>query len=322
MLKDFMKNNVLFITEKWCEGNPNMGFSHTLPEIFNTFSHTQPYAKFNTIHIDECSLIYKKDINEILPQYCLSWDINVVFVSLLGDSPVNPSVETFQKLKQLGIFIAFIWCDSNPTELNLMEKYRLVSDLNISLDAAYTPNRVMGSQDIILWTPLDPNLYYPETKTRDISFMGRLYPYRQHLIFELLKKYPDTWIDSGQRGRRLTFEEYAKITRESKIIVNFSYHPIGYHQVKGRVFETTSTNSLLIESKNPATDKLFIPGKEYIDFTTPHELLIQVEHYLNNEQERSSIANNGYIRYQKDYNIHVFWEKIMDKVNAFLSSNA
>ena len=316
-----MKNNVLFVTEKWADGNPNFGFTHTMTDIFNTFSQTKRNYNFNTLHIDEAGVVFGKHVDDILPRYCLSWDIKIVIVSLLGNSPMNPSLECFQKLKQLGIFICFLWCDSNPNDLALINYLRPITDINVFMDASYIPERKYEENDLVLWTPLDSNLFYPDDKTREVSFVGRLYPYREASMSMLSEVYPKAIVKSGQREHRLSFEEYAQITRESQIIVNFSYHPLGYHQVKGRVFEATASNCLLLESDNPATEKLFIPNKEYVPFISPKDLLDKVNYYLENEEERLKIAQSGHEAYQQRFNITIFWNKIMSRAESYLNND-
>src|SRR5436190_708233 len=131
-----MKNRVLFVTEKWPDANPDLGWSNNFHNLFNSFSQTQDKYIWNTIHLDEAMNVYGAHINDVLPRYCLQHDVNIVFFSFLGNSPLNPSAETLKKLKKLDIYLAVHWPDSNPNDLLLRDSLRQerLPNLNIIWD--------------------------------------------------------------------------------------------------------------------------------------------------------------------------------------------
>jgi len=121
-------------------------------------------------------------------------------------------------------------------------------------------------------------------------------------------------IGGGQREEGLSAGRYAELMRHSKISINFPQGPDGYDQCKGRVWEILATKSLLLERKNDAIKNFLIPNVHYVEFENEEDLVEKIQYYLDNEKERSYIAQKGYDVYKKKYNATTFWGAIMEKV--------
>lgn len=119
---------------------------------------------------------------------------------------------------------------------------------------------------------------------------------------------------AGQRNAGLPAQEYAKITRQTKIMLNFPGSPSGFEQVKGRVFESISCGCLLLERENPRTRDFFEPNKEYIEFKNESELLDKISYFLNNQDKRKEIATNGLSRFNENYTHNHFWDKFFERI--------
>ena len=93
-------------------------------------------------------------------------------------------------------------------------------------------------------------------------------------------------------------EEMVKILGQSKIALNIHdpSQPCGGNL---RLFEIPSTKTFQIVDKCPSD--WFIDGHEIVLFTDKYELLSKVNYYLNNDQERIRISNNGYKRLLKEH---------------------
>lgn len=317
-----MKNRLLFVTERWCDGTPNLGLTNNFHNLFNTFSQAQgDRYNWNTIHLDEAAVVYGTHIDEILPKYCLQWDIKVIVFSLLGQSPVNPSKACYEKLKSLGVYLCFMWPDTGigwPTQtINQLEN---LADLNIIWDnpTSSAHNALTKSNKWLeLWVPQDQTMFYTDKQTIPVSFIGsdRYADRTQYLNF-FKSKLPEytQFIRGGQREEKLSPESYARLIRQSSIGINFAASPAGFWQTKGRIFEILASSSLLLESKNPATEKLFTPGEDYVEFTTPEDLVEKTKYYIENQTERRMIAESGHKKYMEKYTAYHFWEAIMDRI--------
>jgi hypothetical protein len=312
-----MKKQILFVTEKWCDANPKLALTNNFHNLFNSFSNSRPDCTYSTIHLDESMMIYGRHIDQVLEGYCKTFNVDMVIYSLLGLSSANPSIETFRKIKNLNIYQCIMWPDTGSVWG--VETIKQIGDsvnLNVLWD---NPVSDYHNQSLPLlentksmWVPQDNEMFCDNRiKDIDVSFIGSdRYPERKVYI-EYIKKHCETFVFSGgQREDKLSTKEYADLIKRSKIGINFAGNPGGFWQCKGRVYEIIASNSMLLESKNPSTEKI-LNNNEYVDFTSPKDLLSKIQYYLVNQDERIEIANRGYDRYIKNYSSQIFWDKIM-----------
>jgi hypothetical protein len=320
------RNKLLFVTEKFCDGTPDLALTNSFHNVFSTFS--QAYGgqyNWNTIHLDEASVVYGTHVDKFLVDYCKKFDIGIIIFSLLGQSPSNPSMEIYKQLRELGIYLCFLWPDTGAgwaTQTILQLAGR--SDLHISWDNPKSPfHETFPFPDnwMPVWVPQDRTMFYKQ-EGQDIgaSFIGspRYYDRRIFLNF-LLGNCPWVQIRGGQREEKLTPEGYAELIRRSKISINFSLSPAQFFQTKGRVFEVMACGSMLLEFKNPATSSLFTPNEDYVEFETPQELVDKIRYYSEHEDERKKIAEKGYETYNAKYTSRHYWERIMTRIQSDLS---
>lgn len=318
-----MKNRVLFVSDKWCGGDPNLGWSNNFHNLFNSFSQCAPKYTWNTLHMDEAA-VFGAHINDVLPRYCIQHDINIVFISFLGQSPLNPSIAVLEMLKKMGVYICIHWPDSNPNDLLFRDELRQagLETLNVIWDNPVSTLHdalQRHSNDLYLWVPQDTCMFFRTIeKPIPVSFVGNpTFADRFPALDVLSKKFPDAYIGGGQRQQRLTPYQYAEIIRKSEICINFAGHPAGYHQVKGRVYEVLTCGGLLMESKNPATSKIFKPNEHYVEFDGPDDLIKQVERYnklIPCIKEGNTIWANGHKRLTTRYSSQLFWDTIMSRI--------
>ena len=307
----------LFVTEKFCEGHPDFGWTNNFHQTFGTFQQAKPEWNFNTIHIDEAYVTYGVHIDDVLPKYCLHYDINVVFFCLLGNSPLNPTAKSFELLKSLGVKLCFIWPDCGPGwAIETMYRLESVADLQISWDQASSDfhSKLPTLPNFMkLWAPQDATLYYPSTiKGYEVTFLGsRYYSLRQQLLEQLTQKMSHRLhIAGGQREGKLSPAEYARQMRESKIILNLPQHPLGFWQLKSRVMEGLACQCLVIELDNPATSQLLKPDKDYVAACSVADMVDKAEFYLKNPAQADRIAKGGFETYRTRYTAQHYWDII------------
>jgi glycosyltransferase involved in cell wall biosynthesis len=312
-------NNVLFVIEKWCDGKPELPLSTSYHHIYNTFVQSQPEYHANVIYFDEAVIIYGKHVDNFLVTYCKEYNIKFVFISLLATSSYNPSILVLEQLKNLGIKICLIWPDTGPGwSVQMMNQLAGIADLHASVDNPYYifTQPLFPKNHCFLWVPQDENLFRPDEQDVDISFIGstRSYFDRQNFLWALKSIYPQLVISGGQRENKLTFEQYAKAIRRSKININFSTSLGGFYQTKSRVMEVIASRTMLFELDNEATKQLFTDGVDYVSFSTANDLILKINSYLKHNERRLEIASNGYNIFRQKYTAKHFWDVILHKL--------
>lgn len=323
------KKSILFVTEKWCDLNPELGLTNSYHNTFQTFEHfNNGEYTYDIIHLDECKLRYNADINQILIDYCSKHKVDIIIFTLLNAEGVNPSTDTYIKLRSMGCYLCVIWPDTGPSwGMQTIQELSSYIDLHISWDnpktagvggfhQLYTSPR--SYNHISLWTPEDPALYYyEENKDIDVSFMGSVEKYRDREEFVRLAKNYDIniHIGGGQRKEKLSPSQYASIIRRSKIGINFSLSQTGvFHQAKGKMFEYTASGGLLLEFDNPSIKDFFEANIDYVPFTNWDELFTKIKYYLENENERKVIAENGHKTFNDKWNSNIYWKTLLGKI--------
>jgi hypothetical protein len=320
-----MKNKVLFVTEKFCDGTPDLGLTNNFHNLFNSFSiDFGSQYNWNTIHLDEAHVVYGNHVDNFLVDYCKRWGVNIIIYSLLGGSPLNPSLETLEKIKDLGIYQCAMWPDTGPDWG--FKTIEAIGD-RVSTHVSWDNPTFMSEVDcfyrhnhIDLWVPQDVSLFHPQdNQDLDVSFIGSPRYYDRHTILQkLISSGVNLSVRGGQREEMLSAEDYASLIRRSKINLNFSLSPANFYQTKGRVFETLACRTLLLELKNPSTSRLFTPGRDYVEFSTINELIGAIKYYSVNDEERNKIARQGYDTYKEKYSSKRFWEIILNGAKEFL----
>jgi len=313
-------NKVLFVTEKWCDADPNKGLTNNYHNLFGTFRNTFPDTQFNIVHMDEYSLRKKQHIDNFLMTLIERSEPDIVIFSLLGKSNLNPTNISLKFIKERGCKTVFMWPDvfdgwgiPEIQELNVEG----LADLHVCWGSE--KNFETEQDNVVwLWAPQDETLYHPlenNMHTLESSFLGSpRYPERQKFLTHLLTSGAKVFIGGGQREEGLTPMKYAELMRNSKISINFPQGPDGYDQCKGRVWEILASKSLLLERKNNATAALLTEGVHYIEFTDEEDLAAKIDYYLENDGEREHIAEKGYQRFKEAFTAKVFWNTIMERI--------
>ena len=190
--------------------------------------------------------------------------------------------------------------NDNPT-LNL--KYGDLSE--------YEKNKFVAA-----YSPLNANNFKQFEKSIDVCFLGQIDSYRSYrreYILYLMKNNVAGFFSTFNRDNQPSHEEYYEIMAKSKICINFSYS-VDKHQLKGRVFDSMLSGTMLLESENPQISTLFSEGIDYAAFSSKEDLLKKIRYYLENEDERLKIAENGRKKCLKYYNSKVYWNTVLSKI--------
>jgi len=315
-----MKSKVLFITEKWIDGNPSMPLTNNHHNMFSSLANTDLCSEINVIHFDEIFHTQNSHVDDFSQELIKEASPDIIVVCHLGDSFMNPTNKTYSYAKSNGSKIVFMWPDTRTWVYPQINNLYEVSDLNVSWGCERDDSDILNDKHVWMWVPQDKSLYHDAAKAIDVSFIGSLNGYgliRRKYINYLLENDVAVNLGGGHHENPLSQEDYARFIRTSKMNINFSRCAdlSTPDQCKGRVYEAIASNSLLLESLNEATARRFVPGEHYIEFSTMENLKDRIEYFKVNENERIDIAKNGYEHYLNNYTAEIFWKTIFERIS-------
>lgn len=321
------KPHILFVTEKWCDCNPDLGTTNSEHNLFGSLE-ASGLATHDRFHFDEYFHKNKQPGDRALISKCLESQPDLLILTWMQFLPYNPSLETIEIISQdLKIPIVLILFDS-VTEIvtDVAELLLPLVKLNIVLDsttACFKKTR-FPEKYLPLWTPQDSRIFNNSNLFRDIpiSFLGSLghekaYQNRRAGLAALKSAGVEIYHSGGKRENPLSVEKYAEVFQKSKISLNFSRFATSTEdQFKGRTLETTLCGAMLLESENSQTAKWLEPMVDYVPFTDTRDLVEKAKHYLQHDSEREKIAANGHQKAMQKYTGELFWKTILDKLLA------
>ncbi len=139
--------------------------------------------------------------------------------------------------------------------------------------------------------PIATDTYAPQhghKKIWDIFFIGRSTPYREYFFGRLKHRYKFLHICHGIYGPPLV--DYIC---KSKISVNV--HVENKISWEPRVQMLLSCAAFVV-SEPISLNKILRPGIDYVEAKNEKEMFEIIEHYLNNDDKRDSVAMSGYAR--------------------------
>lgn len=304
---DHRKPHVLFVSEKWRNAHPNSPITNSQHNLFGSLA-ASDLATSDFVFYDEYHWQHQKPCDNYLIKKVMDQRPDVTFFCLIPWYQHIPSRHTISLVANY-TKIVFLWADAVwPQHLKLAESYAPHAHLSVFWDVDVEWNQ--PSKHVHMWTPQDPRLYHDANLKRDInvSFIGdKTYPERANYL-NFLERKIDINIAGGW-NQNLSVQEYARILQRSKISLNFCTNTEWHEQLKGRIFEITGCGAMLMESRRTINwiDRWFMPEVDFVSFANNEELLKRIRYYLNNEQERIRIAQNGWRRTTEWYNCKRWW---------------
>jgi len=249
---------------------------------------------------------------------------DIVFFILMRD---EFSFETFDYLKSKYITINW-FCDDQWRFENFTKYYAPHFTYAITTDKfASSKYRKIGYKNVILsqWASFgcSENIDFEAIKYKyDVSFVGGISGYRKWLINRLKRRGVKVeCFGAGWENGHVSFEEMAEIFKTTKINLNISNsasYDIRYifssvrsmhefvkskkrvEQIKARNFEIPAFGGFQLTNYVPSLEDYFEIGREVAIYTSIEDLMLQINYYLDNEEERGIIMINGYKRAMKE----------------------
>jgi len=249
------------------------------------------------------------------------------------------SFETFDYLKSK--YITLNWfCDDQWRFEEFTKYYVPHFTYAITTDKfALNKYRKIGYENVILsqWASFGFNedIDFEAIKYKyNVSFVGGISGYRKWLINKLEKAgMKIECFGAGWKNGRVTFDEMSGIFKTSKINLNISNsvsYDIRYifsifsslrsireflrskkrvEQIKARNFEMPAFGGFQLTNYVPCLEDYFDIGREVAVYISFDDLMLQINYYLDNEEERRRIMIDGY---KRAINEHTYVSRLKD----------
>lgn len=158
---------------------------------------------------------------------------------------------------------------------------------------------------------------YDFKKDLDISFTGQSHSNRLEIVARIIRSglHVEVFGYGWKNRTRLPFHQMVRLFSRSKINLYLSNAPnLNTQQIKGRNFEIPGTRNFQPSSIAETLSEYYEEGKEIILFASLEELIDKAEYYLQHEEKRNKIADNGYKHTLTEHTWHHRYDKIFEHV--------
>ena len=181
-------------------------------------------------------------------------------------------------------------CGDEPQTFHYNEERTKNADLILTPDVDCYLNYKSKGYNVIFtshWTDL--NIFYPSlTDYCPFDVVSSMYGQRGEVVSYLQGKLGNSfYLKNGLKDI-----ENGDLYRNGKIV----FQKARYGEVTRRIFEGMSCKKLVITdrlSSSKQLDKIFIENKEIVFYDSKEEALEKINYYLENDDERESIAERG-----------------------------
>jgi len=202
------------------------------------------------------------------------------------------------------ILVSPDWCSGQMRRYAAESLGHLLS-CNLVLDLPRLPSDFSRfPRSVALWPPADESRFFlgEEARPTDVLFIGTINAKRR-LLLDSLGEMPGRKVVIRERGvgRPISAEEYGRMTRQSKIVLNqCSAYGLEQEQFKGRIPEALAAGCCLLDDSLEQTPACFLPGRDYIQYSKTEEVRGLVQDLLESGRWKE-IGKRGHRAYRESY---------------------
>jgi spore maturation protein CgeB len=307
---------ILYLTYDWRESVIPYPCGTTYPDVFKRLNE----ATWIIIYKD----LYEKNGNKGFHDHIIKLiekeNINVVFYAVAIDFEIH--IDFLNELKRNAFVVLYLGDDCFYFDVHYKYLSQCADLILTNIVYAKYKYEELGTHAIFYPPAFDTSIYHPiENLERDIdvSFIGRIINKKDRTTFlnYLLhnKINVEIWGDGSANGvapmaKKLEIYNRSKINLDfTGLTANTIYtleHPIHRRikHIKGRSIEIALTKSFLLSEYAPGIEAFFEPGKEIEVFYDKEDLMAKVRYYLDNPEERESMAKNAYKKALKNNEVY------------------
>lgn len=208
-------------------------------------------------------------------------------IHICGDASDEPWWEWLDRYEHAACFDAQVSIDGNPR----------------------TP--IAGFRNgLVRLTPIDPRPFAQQlawnNRERKSAFVGgKGHSERAELIDYLVGHGSADWLAGG------SYNEMAAAMGSRRILINSPMNGSGTgDHVKGRVIEAGFARACLLERKNDQTERWFVPGVDYVEYTDREDCLAKITWLQGHDAKALMIADRLQVRVMQDHHPAVFWTDV------------
>jgi spore maturation protein CgeB len=308
-----------YVAPRWDYGDPDRGLSleevnfHTaLRGMGHEIHHYDFLARHNELGPAAMNAELREFVSDLQPDlamFCLFTD--------------EISLETISGITRAGITTYNWFADDHWRYESFSRRYAPAFSLVSTTDAAAVPKyHADGYSSVVLtqWA-CNPFSYGPRSQEirYDVTFVGQPYGDRSKAMKMLRRSGVNVacWGHGWEAGR-LDHEAMVEVFGASRINLNFSKAYRGRpwrrraltYQIKARPFEVAGCGGFVLTEDAPRLDRYFEPGREIAVFRNLRELVDQVHHWLEADDERAGVARAGYERVLREHTYDRRFEEI------------
>lgn len=321
-----MKTKLCYVGMQYDYGDKTRGFSYEHRNFYYPLKSYCERHDWDFIHFDfmERGLTDGLDVMTQGLYELAKKERPAILFAVLFDFHRDPRYEVFKHIASLGTTTVHWFCDDHWR----FEKYSSVVAPHFDIvcttaNDALPKYKNMGISHKVIKTQWACNheLYLPYDlpKDLDISFVGQPHGNRVEVLLKLSQQgFKLEVFGFGWENRpRIPFHQMVRVFSRSQINLNLSNSStlVG-QQIKGRNFEIPGTRSFQLSSNADNLTEYYEEGKEIVIFNSVDELAEKAKYYLNHEDERNEIANNGYKRTMAEHT----WQHRFDGIFNSIAS--
>lgn len=180
-------------------------------------------------------------------------------------------------------------------------------------------NQIVGEMEKYVQINMDPSYYinsrklYADMINAEITCRERI-----EMISKLAKMYnvslytgSDSKLipEATYKGIVSYDEQMPQVFRKSKINLNITLRSI-MSGIPLRALDIMGAGGFLLSNYQPELAEYFIDGKEIVLFESEEDMMDKAFYYLNHDDERKSIAYNGWKKVQEEFS----YDKLLEKI--------
>lgn len=339
IIKSYIKNN---------DSNIHENYKKDLKMIFVKTGYGLPYPPLEHAIINAL----KKNVKEVI---VLTSNDDILTIAreekpkviLYFTHGLNLKFTQLKALRRLGIKTA-VWFTDDPYYIDATKKLIPYFDIIFTqeLNCVHLYKLMGCASAFYLPLAVDTEIFHPksvDTKYQsDILFVGNAFTDRIKL-FDSIADYLSTknvlilgyWWDKLKNYHLLSekiqhnwasAEETANYYNGAKIVINIhrAYDDSNYNynrrkvpalSINPRTFEISACGAFQLTDIRHDLSNQYSPEYDIATYTSHKDLILKLEHYLNNHQDRITIANRGL---QKTIGEHTYLNRIIKLVDKLL----